>query len=263
MSIVNLFKNVGRDVVTPAELPVLPVRDTVLFPRMVMPLQAGRPASLKALEAALEKDQFLLVVAQKDPSIDEVRPDDLHSTGTVVRVLQTVRMPDGTVQMLVHGHHRAVILGVTQTSPYLRAHVQRVYEDVEKTIEVEALMRQVVSQVEQYVEKSQGVPAEVVTLVRNVEEPGALADMIALAPEMDFAQRQDLLETYDPVERLRKVAVFLGKQLEILDLRHKIQAEVQKGMEKTQLEFLLREQLKAIQRELGEGDPEAALVAQL
>jgi ATP-dependent Lon protease len=263
MSIVNLFKNVGRDVVTPAELPVIPLRDAVLFPRMVMPLQAGRPASLKALEAALEKDHFVLVVAQKDPSTDEVGPHDLHTTGTVVRVLQTVRMPDGSVQMLVHGHHRAVILGITQTSPYLRAHVQRVYEDVEKTIEVEALMRQVVSQVEQYVEKSQGVPAEVVTLVRNVEEPGALADMIALAPEMDFGQRQDLLETHDPVARLRKVAVFLGKQLEILDLRNKIQAEVQKGMEKTQREFLLREQLKAIQRELGEADPLTAEIDEL
>jgi len=263
MSIVSLFKNVGRDVVTPAELPVIPVRDAVLFPRMVMPLQAGRPASLRALEAALEKDHFVLIVAQKDPTIDEVTPNDLHTTGTVVRVLQTVRMPDGSVQMLVHGQHRARILGITQTTPYLRAHVQRISEDVEKTIEVEALMRQVVSQVEQYVEKSQGVPAEVVTLVRNVEEPGALADMIALAPEMDFAQRQDLLETYDPVERLRKVAVFLGKQLEILDLRNKIQAEVQKGMEKTQREFLLREQLKAIQRELGEADPLTAEINEL
>ena len=244
-------------------LPVIPLRDTVVFPNMAVPLRIGRPQSLSALEAALAAGREVLLVAESTPQEQNVKSAALHHVGTVAQVGQTWRMPEGDLQALLHGTARARVVAFTQEEPHLLAHVERVSESVERTIEVEALMRTVLTQFEAYVTLGKSLPQEAVPAARNIDDPGRLADAIAFTPDLTFAQRQELLETFDPVERLRRVALWLGKQVELLEIGSRIQSEVQKGVEKSQREYYLREQLKAIQRELGEGDPEAAVIAQL
>ena len=246
-----------------AVLPVIPLRDTVVFPNMAVPLRIGRPQSLAALEAAVSGNREVLLVAERASQGQEISAEALYTVGTVAQVGQTWRMPDGDLHVVLHGTTRAKVLEYTQEEPYLLARVLPVGESADKTIEVEALMRTVVSQFEAYVTLGKTLPQEAVPAARNIEEPGRLADAIAFSPDLAFEQRQELLETFDPIERLRRIALWLGKQVELLEIGSRIQTEVQKGVEKSQREYYLREQMKAIQRELGEGDPEAAVIVQL
>ncbi|MHB1007345.1 MAG: endopeptidase La [Chloroflexota bacterium] len=244
-------------------LPVIPLRDTVVFPNMAVPLRIGRPQSLGALEAALAKDRQVLLVAESTTQEASVKSEALFRVGTVAHVGQTWRMPEGDLQAVLHGTARAKVIEFTQDEPFLQARVKPVSEAAEKTIEVEALMRTVLNQFEAYVTLSKALPQEAIPAARNVNDPGRLADAIAFTPDLTFEQRQELLELFDPTERLRKVALWLGKQVELLEIGSRIQSEVQKGVEKSQRDYYLREQLKAIQRELGEGDPETAVAVQL
>ncbi|MHB1134218.1 MAG: endopeptidase La [Chloroflexota bacterium] len=246
-----------------ALLPVIPLRDTVVFPNMAVPLRIGRPQSLGALEAALAGNREVLLVAERSSQGPEVTPDSLFTVATVAHVGQTWRMPEGDIQAVLHGTSRARVLEFTQHLPYLQARAEAVSESADKTIEVEALMRTVISQFETYVTLGKSLPHEAVAAARNIDDPGRLADAIAFSPDFTFEQRQELLELFDPVERLRRLAFWMGKQVELLEIGSRIQSEVQKGVEKSQREYYLREQLKAIQRELGEGDPETAVVGQL
>ena len=246
-----------------AVLPVIPLRDTVVFPNMAVPLRIGRPQSLAALEAATAGNREVLLVAERDSQGQEIKAEALHLVGTVAQIGQTWKMPDGDLQVVLHGSARAKVLEYIQEEPYLQARVLPVGESSDMTIEVEALMRTVVSQFETYVTLGKTLPQEAVPAARNIQEPGRLADAITFSPDFTFEQRQELLETFDPIERLRRIALWLGKQVELLEIGSRIQTEVQKGVEKSQREYYLREQLKAIQRELGEGDPEAAVVSQL
>jgi ATP-dependent Lon protease len=248
---------------------VLPLINTVVFPRMTVPLLVDMPASVQALRTAEARGPLILLVAQREEGLKRVAPADLHAVGTVAQVVQSIRVPNGGMQVVVQGLTRARVVACEEVSPgpeeegFLEATLESVADAGGHTLATEALMRTVLAQLEQLMEKGRGGQPDVLQAARNIEEPGWLADVAAFGPELSVGERQALLEIEDATERLRAVSVLLTHQLEIQDLKNKIQSEIQKGMEKTQREYFLREQLKAIHRELGEGDPQQAEVAEL
>ncbi len=243
---------------TAVELPLIPLREMVIFPHMTVPVTVARPKSLQALEEASQTKGEVFVVCQRN-IVDDPVPSDFYPVGTIVQLEQTLRMPDGTTQALVQGRTRAALLEVLQAEPNFSARVRPVGDQARKTVEVQALMRLVLSQYETYIHLSEDSPEDALDSLRGIDEPGWLADMVSYSPHLDRAQRQMLLETLDPVQRLRMVSAILSKQIELLELKQKIQSEVHRGIDKSQREYHLREQMKAIQRELGELEPEAAL----
>jgi len=246
------------------ELPLLALRETVIFPEMIVPLQVGRDKSVKALNAAVADSSPIALVTQRQADREEIEdPSELYPVGTLAKVAQVVQLQDGTVRAIVQGQQRLRVVSFVQTEPYVTAIVEMLEDEKPAGLEVQALMRSVQSQIEQYVQSGAPVPPEAAVAARNITEPGLLADMVAYSPDMSTEQRQELLETADVVERLRLVSGFLARQIEILELKGKIQSEVKSEMDKTQREYILREQLKAIQRELGEDDPQQAEINEL
>jgi ATP-dependent Lon protease len=246
------------------ELPLVALRETVIFPEMIVPLQVGREKSVNALNAAVAAGGPIALVTQRQAEQEEIdRPDELYGVGTLAKIAQVVQLQDGTVRAIVQGQGRLRVQGFIQTSPYILATVDELHDQAPSGVEVEALMRTVQAQIEQYVANGAPVPPEAAVAARNITEPGLLADMVAYSPDMSTEQRQELLETVDVVERLKLVSNFLARQVEILELKGKIQSEVKSEMDKTQREYILREQVKAIQRELGEEDPQQAEINEL
>ncbi|MDA8188732.1 MAG: endopeptidase La [Dehalococcoidales bacterium] len=257
-------KEAEHTIQIPNELPVIPLHSTVIFPHMIIPLRIGRPVSLHAVEEALSSGRPVLLLAEEGGGgRTEVRPEDLYRAGTVAHITQSLRLPEGDLQVLVQGQMRAQVIEFTQTDPVLRARIELVEPTVKKTVEIEALMRSVQSQFDNYVELNREMPEEAATAVRAIEDPGTVADAAALAPDITHEQRQKVLETFDPAERLRLISVLLSRQIEVLQVKNKIQSEVQKGVDKMQRDYYLREQLRAIQRELGEDSPEAVASSEL
>jgi ATP-dependent Lon protease len=249
---------------TMRELPLVALRETVIFPEMIVPLQVGREKSVAALNAAVAEGGPIALVTQRQAEQEDIAdPAELFEVGTLAKIAQVVQLQDGTVRAIVQGQSRLRLRGFSATSPYLRAQVEDVSEPTPTGVELEALMRTVQGQMEQYVANGAPVPPEAAVAARNITEPGLLADMVAYSPDMTTEQRQELLETIDVVERLKLVSNFLARQIEILELKGKIQSEVKSEMDKTQREYILREQLKAIQRELGEDDPQQAEINEL
>ncbi|HEV8488644.1 MAG TPA: endopeptidase La [Candidatus Limnocylindrales bacterium] len=249
---------------TTRELPLVALRETVIFPEMIVPLQVGREKSVNALNAAVAEGGPIALVTQRQAEQEDISdPGELYGVGTLAKIAQVVQLQDGTVRAIVQGQGRLRVHGFVRTSPYLRASVEEVDDDAPPGLEVQALMRTVQAQIEQYVANGAPVPPEAAVAARNISEPGLLADMVAYSPDMTTEQRQELLETIDVVERLKLVSGFLARQVEILELKGKIQSEVKSEMDKTQREYILREQLKAIQRELGEDDPQQAEINEL
>ncbi len=246
------------------ELPLVALRETVIFPEMIVPLQVGREKSVAALNAAVAGGGPIALVTQRVADQEDIEdPSELYGVGTLAKIAQVVKLQDGTVRAIVQGQGRLRLHGFVQTSPYLLARVEELHETAPAGVEVQALMRSVQAQIEQYVQSGAPVPPEAAVAARNITEPGLLADMVAYSPDMTTEQRQELLETIDVTERLKLVSGFLARQIEILELKGKIQSEVKSEMDKTQREYILREQLKAIQRELGEEDPQQAEVTEL
>ena len=239
----------------PDELPLLPLREYVVFPYMVLPLFVGREASVAAVEDALAADRLVLLVAQRDSDIDEPGAEDLHRIGTVAMVMRTMRLPDGRVKALVQGLAKASIEGFVEDDPALRARVRAVEADAEPewNVEAEALMRAVRSRVEELLPLKH-LPPEVLTVIAAVNEPGRLADLIASHLRLRLAEAQEVLETRDPIARLRRVDVFLRRELEVTAMQAEIQSQAKEEMSRGQREHFLREQLRAIQAELGEGE---------
>ena len=249
---------------TPRELPLVALRETVIFPEMIVPLQVGREKSVAALNAAVENGGPIALVTQRQPEQEEISdPSELYQIGTLAKIAQVVQLQDGTVRAIVQGQGRIRVSGFATTSPYLSAAVEELSDDVPTGVEIQALVRSVQAQIEQYVANGAPVPPEAAVAARNITEPGLLADMVAYSPDMSTEQRQELLETIDVEQRLKLVSAFLARQIEILELKGKIQNEVKSEMDKTQREYILREQLKAIQRELGEDDPQQAEINEL
>ncbi len=246
------------------ELPLVALRETVIFPEMIVPLQVGREKSVAALNAAVASGGPIALVTQRQAEREEITdPSELYGVGTLGKIAQVVQLQDGTVRAIVQGQSRLRVLGFVQTSPYILARIEELADESPTGVEVQALMRTVQAQIEQYVANGAPVPPEAAVAARNITEPGLLADMVAYSPDMTTEQRQELLETVDVIARLKLVSNFLARQIEILELKGKIQSEVKSEMDKTQREYILREQLKAIQRELGEEDPQQAEINEL
>ncbi|MBI3911176.1 MAG: endopeptidase La [Armatimonadetes bacterium] len=238
----------------PEILPLLPIRDTVYFPHNVIPLFVGRDKSLRALEEARSQDRYILLVAQKQLSVEDPQPEDIYSMGTIAEVMQVLPLPDGTVRVMLDGQARARIVEYLQTESFFRVLVEPVEESDERGVEVEALMRSTVAQFQQVLELGREIPPEALVQVANIEEPGRLADTVAHYLRVKVDERQKLLETLSPRDRLEKLNLILKREIEILEVQRNIRSKVEKEMGDTQREFILREQLKAIQQELGERD---------
>jgi ATP-dependent Lon protease len=240
------------------DLPLLPLRETVVFPHMMTPLAVGRDRSVKAVEAAMSDNSLVLVVPQRDPEVQEPELDDLYSVGVEMVVGRILRMPDGTTNILGQGRRRVRITEFTQTHPYIRACYDPIPEVQQVTLGTEALMRAVLSLFEKVVQLSRTLPDDAYVAAMNIAEPGALADLIGSLLELEFPERQELLEILEPNERLQRLSVLLANELDVLELEYTIHDRVQQEVDRTQREFYLREQMRAIQSELGEVDLETA-----
>lgn len=239
-------------------LPLLPLRGILVFPYMVIHLDVGRKKSIEAIETAMLQDKLIFLSTQKDAQTDEPGPDDIYSVGTVAEVRQLLKLPGGTIRVLVEGMARARINKYVESEPFFKVEIEQYSEEYEKTAEVEALMRNLVNQFEQYVKISKRIPPETVASVINLEEPGRLSDIVAFHLNLRIEEKQNLLEATDIIKRLEKLCAIVTKELEIVELERKINVRVRKQMEKTQKEYYLREQMKAIQKELGEKDDRVA-----
>jgi ATP-dependent Lon protease len=245
------------------EYPVLPLRDTVIFPQMVAPILVGRDRSIKAVEAAMAEDQVIIVVAQRDPDVQNPAMDDLYPIGTELVIGRVLRMPDGTTSVLGQGRGRLQIVEITQREPHLMARAVPLHESSEVTLGTEALMRAVLSLFDKVVMLSRTLPEDAYVAAMNVDEPGWLADLIASLLTLDVETQQDLLETLEPAERLQRLSILLAKELDVLELETHIHDEVQKEVDRSQREFFLREQMRVIQGELGELDSYAAELTEI
>jgi ATP-dependent Lon protease len=247
------------------KLPIVPLRDLVLFPRMIVPLLVGRPRSVNALEEVMHGDKIMFVVTQRDVETQDPTPDDLYRVGTVVRVLQLLRLPDGTMKVLVEGLSRASVRRFVKGDNFLQARIELMDDAVDRTVETEALIRSVATQFEEYVQLSRKIPQEVLVSVVNMEDAARFADTVATHLAGKIEDKQRVLEADDVTGRLRILARALSAELEILRLERKIEHQVRDQLQKSQKEFYLHQQMKAIQEELGqegEGSPEVAEIAQ-
>lgn len=235
----------------PSRLSVIPLRDMVVFPYLVVPLFVGRPMSLKALEKAMREDHLLVLVAQKDGEIQEPKSEDLYTVGCVASVLQELKLPDGTAKALIEGLKRVRILSLEKVDDHYEADIEVIEEKETKNLEIDALMKNIVTQFEKAAQLGKPIPREVLLAALNIESPGRLADFVAFHLNLKTAERQEILEAIDPQVRLEKVSFYLGRELEILEIGSRIQSRVKEQMDKAQREYYLREQLKAIQKELG------------
>ena len=235
-------------------LPVLPLRDIVVFPNMIVPLFVGRDRSVRALEAVMQGSKEILLVAQKDATVDDPGERDIYRYGAISTVLQLLKLPDGTVKVLVEGRRRAELTDFIENPEYFEATARTLTEDEGDADTVSALGRTVLDQFEQYVKVSRKVPNEVLATVQQIEESSKLADTVAQHLQLKLADKQVLLETLPVAERLEKISGLMEGELGVIQVEKKIRGRVKRQMEKTQREYYLNEQMKAIQRELGEGD---------
>jgi ATP-dependent Lon protease len=245
------------------DYPLLPLRDMVVFPHMMTPLVVGRDRSIKAVEAAIGSDNLLVVVAQHDPEVQEPQMEDLYTIGVEMVIGRILRMPDGTTNVLGQGLRRVRILDLTQTQPFLRVQVQPLQEAQEVTLGTEALMRAVLALFEKVVQLSHTLPEDAYVAAMNLADPGSLADLIISVLDLEFYARQELLEILDPTQRLQRLSILLAKELDVLELEYSIQDKVQREVDRSQRELFLREQIRAIQSELGELDIQLAEVQEL
>jgi len=253
-----------QNVEIPEQLPLLPVRDIVVFPYMVLPLFVGREMSIKAIEAALAGNRMIFLATQKALDVENPTPDDIHTIGTVGIIMRMLKLPDERIKILVQGLSKAKIAGYIQTDPYYSVRIDKVNEAkaAGSTLESEAVMRTVKEQIERIVSLGKVLIPDVMVVIENLEDPGRLADMIASNLGLKVEVTQSVLEITEPLKRLRQISEILAKEIEVLSMQQKIQAQAKGEMDKTQREYFLREQLKAIQKELGELDERAEEVAE-
>jgi ATP-dependent Lon protease len=250
----------------PQQLAILPLRDTVLFPHSVLPLAVARETSVALVNEAVREHRLIGVVTQRDPAVETPSEADLHGVGTVTSILKMFKFPDGSLRLVVQGAHRFRLLEVTQHRPYLVARVEVLHAaaPTQKEVELRAMAQSIQALFQRVVELSPTLSDELTALAANIQEPSRLADFIAGSlPSLTTAQKQELLETLDATERLDRVQRQLVKDLEVLEVGNKIQSQVKTELQKNQREYYLREQMKAIQRELGEGDDQQREIGEL
>jgi len=238
----------------PEILPLIPLRDLILFPNLVVPLFVGRERSIKALEEAMRRDHYVALATQRKAETQDPGAEDIYEIGCVVSVMQELKLPDGTAKALVEGQKRFRVVEFIDSEPYLQVRVELIEESTEADMETQALMRALVSDFEHAAELGKPIPQEVLIAAGAIDEPGRLGDFVAFHLNLKVEEKQVILEAIDPRERLESATRFLKKELEILELGTKIQDRVKESMTKSQREYFLREQLKAIQQELGQFD---------
>src|SRR5260221_4267051 len=239
----------------PNDLALVPLREMVVFPKLVVPLGVGREKSVAAITAAMSEERHLIVlVAQRDAEIDDVQPEQIYNVGTVAEIVRLLRIPDGSAQIIVQGAQRVKITGYQPESRFFRVTFEPIEEELGDPVEREAQMRNVKALFDRYVDNGGAILPELAMTAKNTDDPSHFADLVASSPDLTLEQRQQLLEQKNVIERLRFLGGFLAKQNEILELKQKIQSQVQQTLDKTQREYILREQMKAIQRELGDDD---------
>lgn len=239
---------------TTLDLPLLPLRDVVVYPHMVIPLFVGREKSIEALEAAMTGEKQILLLAQKNPADDDPGEDALYRVGTVATVLQLLKLPDGTVKVLVEGEQRGAVERFSEVEGHIRAEVSLIDEVDAAERESEVFVRTLLSQFEQYVQLGKKVPAEVLSSLNSIEEPGRLVDTMAAHMALKIEQKQEILEIVDLPTRVEHVLALLDAEIDLLQVEKRIRGRVKKQMERSQREYYLNEQMKAIQKELGDGD---------
>jgi ATP-dependent Lon protease len=237
-----------------AVIPLLPLRDVVIFPHMVAPLFVGREKSIRALEEAMKKDKEILLSAQKDAKTNDPNEEDIFKIGTIGTIVQMLRLPDGTVKVLVEGKRRARILRYIPNPSFFMVEAERIAEDENVGVETEALIRTLITAFENYVKLNKKIPSEVLVTISSIEEPNRLADTISSHLGFKLQDKQEILETLNPAERLEKLYEKIQAEVEILQIEKRIRTRVKKQMEKAQKEYYLTEQMRAIQKELGEKD---------
>jgi ATP-dependent Lon protease len=250
-------------VAVPSELPILPLRGVVIFPSAIVPLLISRGASLRLVESCLQGDRMLGLLAQKNPEEEAPDPEGLYSRGTAGRILKMLKYPDGSVRILVQGLKRIEVAGYTQREPFLKAQVRHLQDMFVPSKDLEAIQAHMVNQFAKFVSMIPYLPDELQVVVMNIKDPGKVTDLIASNLNISLEEKQDLLSTLDVRGRLEKLSTILNREIELLELGHKIQSQVQSELSKNQKEFYLRQQLKAIQKELGEGDGKTAEMEEL
>ncbi|MFJ2462370.1 LON peptidase substrate-binding domain-containing protein, partial [Pseudomonas neuropathica] len=239
---------------TTIELPLLPLRDVVVYPHMVIPLFVGREKSIEALEAAMTGDKQILLLAQRNPADDDPGEDALYRVGTIATVLQLLKLPDGTVKVLVEGEQRGTVERFSEVDGHCRAEVSLIEEVDAAERESEVFVRTLLSQFEQYVQLGKKVPAEVLSSLNSIDEPGRLVDTMAAHMALKIEQKQEILEIIDLSARVEHVLALLDAEIDLLQVEKRIRGRVKKQMERSQREYYLNEQMKAIQKELGDSD---------
>ena len=248
----------SNEKVATLELPLLPLRDLIIFPHMMMPLFVGREKSINALEEAMSKQIDIVLAAQQDAKTNNPQPDEIYKVGTVGTIIQLLRLPDGTVKVLVEGKKRVKITDFKQTDNYFVVQAEEIEEVVANATEARALMRSLKSTFETYVKLNKRIPPEILMRVSTIEDFGELADIIVAQLNLKLEDKQRILELSDPGLRLEELLNLMTAEIEILEVEKKIRSRVKKQMERSQKEYYLNEQMQAIQKELGEKDDYAA-----
>jgi ATP-dependent Lon protease len=242
------------DITTPGLFPLLPLRDVVVFPHMVIPLFVGRAKSIKALESAMEAGKSIVLVAQKSAAKDEPSIEDMYRIGSIANILQMLKLPDGTVKVLVEGTQRAKVMNILDDKLHFDAEIELIPVDEGSGAEVEAMRRALINQFDQYVKLNKKIPPEILTSLAGIDDAGRLADTIAAHLPLKLEQKQEVLEIFDVRKRLEHLLGLLEAELDILQVEKRIRGRVKRQMEKSQREYYLNEQVKAIQKELGDGE---------
>jgi len=251
------------DLHLPRELPVLPLREVVAFPFLVMPLVIGREKTIRLVDEALVRDRLVALVTQQNGAVEDPKPSDLYEVGTAASVIRMLRFPDNTMRVLVRGITRVRVVAYTQTEPYMKARVEEIKDVAAKSVEMQALTRNVSQQFQKMVSLVPNLPEEMQVVAMNIEEPGQLADLVASALNLRAPEKQTLLQDADVMSRLTRVGGHLRKELELIALSSKIESSAQTELTKAQREFYLRKQLEAIQKELGVEDSAAREVQEI
>jgi ATP-dependent Lon protease len=256
--------DIQQSIEIPKKLPLLPIRDIVVFPYMVLPLFVGREMSIKAIEVALEGNRMIFLTSQKDINVENPSPSDLYSMGTVGVIMRMLKLPDGRIKILVQGVARAKTVKFLQKEPYYQVEIKPFVETAAPVnLETEALIRNVKEQLERLVSFGKVILPDIMVVIENVDDPGKLADLAVANMGLKVEQAQEILEITDPVQRIKRINEALSKEIELLSMQQKIQADVRGEIDKTQREYFLREQLKAIQRELGDTDDRSEDIREL
>jgi ATP-dependent Lon protease len=261
---IDIIQEDGEAIEIPDVLPLLPVRDVVVFTYMILPLFVGRDKSVRAVDAAMAKDRLLLLATQSDATVESPTPEDIYRVGTVAMIIRMFKLPDGRVKVLVQGLGKARIVDYTETRPFYQVRIEQIPEqEMEKTgLEVEALMRNACDQTEKILDLRGELTGDVSAILHGIEEPGRLADLVASNLKLKVDQAQALLEMDDPIEKLHRVNELLDKELQVSAMQAKIESDAREEISKTQREYFLREQMRAIHKELGDIDERAQEVSE-